>query len=76
MMVKHAGHPKATRDYPVIIPAQSTVDELPQLFIIPREMSIIGRAGTPRIRRTARDHSFYRMRHLVKPGLTGWAQIN
>jgi exopolysaccharide biosynthesis polyprenyl glycosylphosphotransferase len=55
------------------------LDELPQFFnILNGDMSIIG----PRpIRKhfadfVAKDTPYYRLRFLVKPGLTGWAQVN
>ena len=55
------------------------LDELPQFWNVLRgEMSTVGpRAERPElIPAYQRQIPFYRARFLVKPGLTGWAQIN
>ncbi|WP_186402996.1 TIGR03013 family XrtA/PEP-CTERM system glycosyltransferase [Sphingopyxis sp. P1IMeth2] len=55
------------------------IDELPQLWcVLKGEMSFVG----PRPERPSfvdeleRQLPYYAERHMVKPGLTGWAQIN
>jgi Undecaprenyl-phosphate glucose phosphotransferase len=57
----------------------SSIDELPQLFnVLGGEMSLIG----PRPHAIAHDSFYgdllsdYAFRHHVKPGMTGWAQVN
>jgi len=58
---------------------RTRLDEFPQFYNILRgEMSLVGpRAERPElVARFQKQIPFYRARLLVKPGLTGWAQIN
>jgi lipopolysaccharide/colanic/teichoic acid biosynthesis glycosyltransferase len=74
----------AAKDDPRITPAgwwlrKLRLDELPQLFnVIRGEMSIVGpRPERPEFVNVLQEQiPYYRQRLCVKPGITGWAQIN
>lgn len=74
----------ATKSDPRITPVgrfirKTRLDELPQLFnVVGGTMNIVGpRPERPTIfLRLAADIAEYPMRQRIKPGITGWAQIN
>ena len=58
---------------------KTSIDELPQLFnVLKGDMSMVGpRPERPQfVEKFKEDIPGYMIKHQVRPGMTGWAQIN
>ncbi len=74
----------ATGDDPRITPVgrflrKTRLDEIPQLWSVLRgDMGLVGpRPERPEfVKWLSHEIPYYHLRHIIRPGITGWAQVN
>ncbi|WP_144282358.1 sugar transferase [Chryseobacterium echinoideorum] len=83
MTLKHNGEFTQNNDNRLLTVGKilriTKIDELPQLFnVLNGSMSLIGPRPEQQkyVALSVAENSYFDLRHLVKPGITGWAQVN
>ena len=83
MKSKHSGGYTTTNDDRITFAGRflrlSKIDELPQIYnILKGDMSLIGpRPERPEfVKIYNEENAYFDLRHIVKPGVTGWAQVH
>jgi len=83
MVSKHSGDFTTNNDQRINMVGRflrlTKIDELPQIWnILKGDMSLIGpRPERPYyVKISNEENAMFDLRHLIKPGVTGWAQVN